>query len=113
MTKTHYQSYILIDFLTIGILTGMLALLINQQFPITFNLSFPASLLSPSGAKFIAPGGFHFKHWISGIILIIISLILLKNPNRRAISSFLFGLGAILVIDEFDDIKNLLETGEL
>jgi hypothetical protein len=101
-----------LDLMIIGILSSMMVLFANQLFPSLVNSLTPASFLSPSGGKALI-FGIHLKHWITGLLLVITSLILFKNKKYPRFYSFLLGFGSFLVIDEIDDIIGFIMTGSL
>lgn len=97
-------------FLVVGALIAGLSLMANQQFPGTA-LSL-ASALSPTGAQ-VSVGGFRVKHWVPGFFLSVCAFMLfsLKPSLMKQIGLTLFGIGAVLMIDEKEDILRFVTTG--
>lgn len=105
--------YFYYGYAIIGVLLGVFGLTINQLMPTLL----PGSILSPSGGKFYI-FGIHLKHWLYGSLLFGIGSYQIYNYRHQSqigikISSFLVGLGGILVLDELDDICTFITTGAL
>lgn len=55
------------------------------------------SIFSPQGAE-VYVHGFRIKHWLIGVILLIIGGMIF--PYRREVSGFFMGFGTVLLFDE-------------
>lgn len=95
------------DYFIIGALVTILALILNQQFPITLSI---ASILTPTGAK-LTISGIHIKHWIIGFVILIPSILFMQKSPK--VSSLFSAIGLILIIDEIGDIIKFITTGNL
>lgn len=87
-------------------------LVINSYFPVKLALG---SLLSPTGAQFTLMG-FRIKHWVTGILIIILSLAITFSKSENIIvhqiGYTMLGAGAFLVVDEYEAVWRTLTTGE-
>ncbi len=95
----------------IGALIGGASLIFNQYFAVSVNI---ASLLSPTGAQ-TTIYGLRIKHWTVGLSLIFLGAIINNSTKKydlpKQISFIIFGIGALLMIDEYEAIWNTITTG--
>ncbi len=95
----------------IGALIGAISLIFNQYFGISMNI---ASLLSPTGAQ-TTIYGLRIKHWTVGLSLIFLGAIINNSTKKydlpKQISFIVLGIGALLMIDEYEAIWNTITTG--
>ena len=98
-TRAYSAAYISFLFI-IGSGLGALALVVNQQFHVSISV---ASLFSPTGARVVV-GGVRIKHWMLGILLMILATgMILKDSKSAPIKEFgilILGTGAVLFGDE-------------
>lgn len=99
-----------IEFVAFGILSSILVLYLTSTIPFT-QLSVAGFL--PASQLRANVSGLHFKHWMTGTILVLMGLALLKSPRYTKLSAYTIGFGMMLVADELDDIYYYTQTGTI
>ena len=95
----------------IGISLGIASLFFNQYFAIDLNI---ASLLSPTGAQ-TTVYGLRIKHWVVGVGVCLLGFMLTTSTKKydllKQASFVILGIGALLIVDEYEAVYRFITTG--